>query len=38
MKKRYKMKSNNSKRKFKKGTGVHRANRTSPNMRTGTRL
>lgn len=38
MKKRYKMKSNNSKRKFKKNVGVHRANRTAPNMRTGTRL
>jgi len=38
MKKRYKMKSKNSKRSFKNSTGVHRANRTRPNMRTGTRL
>ena len=36
--KRYKMKSKKSRRKFSRNVGVHRKNRTAPNMRTGTRL
>lgn len=36
--KRYKMKNKKSRRTFKRTSGVHKRNRTAPNMRTGTRL